>query len=207
MQRIKIDKNIVIDKDFEPFFEYAKDYIIKNNGQLIVKNVKYLREGGRHSGSCDGEQIIIAGKCNKFKQVFVHEFAHFTQAVDQMPLWENGLDTTPFWKWLEKKESKDGIVLWDHLVEIALLERDCELRSLKLIKKFNIPICPKEYAKCANLYLYYYHFCFLKRRWVSNYSKVYESELFAKMPEKIIPKSKLLKIDMDIMKMFEDVLT
>ena len=68
MQRIKIDKNIVIDKDFEPFFEYAKDYIIKNNGQLIVKNVKYLREGGRHSGSCDGEQIIIAGKCNKLNR-------------------------------------------------------------------------------------------------------------------------------------------
>ena len=54
MHCIKIDKNIVIDKDYEPFFEYAKNYIIKNDGQLIIKNVKYLREGGRHSGSCDG---------------------------------------------------------------------------------------------------------------------------------------------------------
>ena len=206
MKNIRIHKDIVFKKDFQPFLEYAKDYITKNDGRLIIRNVKYLSDGGRHSGSCDGKEIIVAGKCSKFMEVFVHEFAHFTQAVDKAPLWENGSDGTHFWNWLAKKESSDGIKLWDELIDIILVERDCELRSLKLIKKFDIPISLKDYTKSANLYLYYYHFCFLKRKWMSNYTDLYKSELFFKMPEKIIPKSKISNIDMNMMKLFEEVL-
>ncbi len=206
MKNIRIHKDIVFEKDFQPFLEYAQDYIIKNNGRLIIKNVKYLSDGGRHSGSCDGKEIIIAGKSTKFMEVFVHEFAHFTQAVDKIPLWVEGSDVTRFWDWLAKEGSNDGIKLWDDLIDVILVERDCELRSLKLIKKFDIPICVKDYTKSANLYLYYYHFCFLKRKWMNNYTEVYGSELISKMPEKIISKSKISNIDMNMMKLFEKVL-
>jgi hypothetical protein len=190
----------LMSKNFLPFFEWSKEFLKKHNKKLTITNSANIRfDGGQCAGWCDGNEMAVASNNSLFEQTYVHEFSHMNQCIEQSPIWKSEYI---FWNHL----SKDKIRLksWHSIFEIIELERDCEKRSLAFSKKWNL-FDNKYYAKCANLYLYYYQYTFLKRKWLSSRT-IYNKMLLSEMPETLIPLDKFKIIDMDLMDTFDQCL-
>lgn len=185
-------------KNFKKFFNWSIDYLGKYDKKVIIVNNKsVVQDGIKCSGWCDDEEIVIARKNPFFQEVFVHEFCHMQQNIQESPYWK---DTSLFWRHLSK--DKVAINSWDSVLDIISLERDCERRAISLSKKWKL-FDNKIYAKRANLYLYYYQYVFLKRKW-TNSTSIYHPYLVDVMPDKILPMSQFKTINMPLMQLFED---
>lgn len=186
-------------KNFAKFKAFAESYCSKRGKKIIIINKKSIAENGaRYGGWCDGKEMVIAGKHKLFEDIFIHEFSHMTQAVEDTQIWrENG----DIWTGLAKKKVK--ILDWPEYIKTIELERDCEKRALKFIKKYQIMNCGI-YAKKANMYLYYYQFVFLNKKW-ENSTSIYDcQEIYDKMPEKLLPMSAFQNINMEIAQIFAE---
>ena len=187
-------------ENFLKFFEWSQDFLKTHNKKsTIVPNKTVWMDGIRVGGWCDGNEMVIAAKNPLFEQVYVHEFSHMQQAIEFSPLWK---DDFLFWELLEKK--KIGIRSWDAVLETIYLEQDCESRALSHSRKWQL-FDNKEYARHANLYLYFYQYLFLKKEWKPSV-KIYHPVLLAEMPEKLLPISAFNTIDMKLISLFEECL-
>jgi hypothetical protein len=98
-------------------------------------------------------QLVVAsnGAYETWLEATVHEYAHFLQWKERMPLW---------WKdncwheWLAGKKKLSRKASWSHLMGSLRLELDCEKRSLELIRKHSLPINEEQYAQAANTIFY-----------------------------------------------------
>lgn len=187
--------------NFIYFFKYAKKYCQKHNKKITLVASKYLKEGSsKFGGWCDGNQITIACKNILFEQTFVHEFSHLTQAVEKSPYWIND---TKIWQPLEK--NKVLLKHWPLFFNVIALERDCEARALRFSKRYDL-FDEKQYAKQANIYLYYYQYVFLKQKWIDS-TGIYDSkDIYDAMPSTLIKSKELKWINMDLMLLFEQEL-
>jgi len=187
-------------KNFKKFFDWSIDYLAKHEKKVVIVNSKSVfQDGIRCSGWCDGNEIVVARKNKLFQEVYVHEFCHMQQNIEDSPYWK---DTSLFWRHLEK--DKIAINSWDSVLDIIHLERDCEKRAIRHSKKWEL-FNNQIYAKTANLYLYYYQYVFLKRKWL-NSTSIYHPFLIQEMPDKIVPLSEFKTINMPLMQLFEDCL-
>ncbi len=180
-------------KEFLKFFDYAVEYLEKHNKKLEIHNVSYLKKEGKCGGYFDGDKIVIAGKSSNFCQIFLHEWSHGNQIVEDSPL----LYKEFYWDRFEIDSFND-------LYNLILIERDCEVRASKTNKKWNL-FDPTEYNKNANAYLHLHHFIFLKKRYISM-PDLHDKKILDLMPDKIVSAQSLKKIDMDIMKVFDSLL-
>lgn len=186
---------------FLVFFNWATDYLLKHKKGLEIKNTRKIRlTNGWCGGWCDGDRIVIAGKNPLFEETFVHEFCHMMQAIEKDPVWTT---SSLFWTYLDKNSI--NINSWDSVFEIIELERNCELRAVELSKKWKL-FDNKLYSQRANVYLFFYHFVFLQKKWV-NSTGIYSSvEIMSKVPKKIVDLEQLQKIDMNLMKIYDEYL-
>lgn len=173
-------------KKFPLFWEEMKQYLETHNKKIEIKNSSYLLNDGKCGGFCDGNRIVVAKKAYFFLETLCHEYCHLQQAVEESPLW-----TEDFWC-LKYKISD-----FNKLYNLLLLERDCELRVLKLNEKWGF-FNPKTYAQRTNTYLFFYHYVFLKRKWRIS-TTVYLPEIVSKMPSEIVSPERLQVIDMPMM--------
>ena len=172
----------------------------KHEKKIIIVNAKSIKmDGVRCGGWCDEEEIVVAFKNPLFEQTYVHEFSHMQQNIQESPYWK---DTSLFWKHLNK--DKIAISSWDSVLEIIALERDCEKRALNHSKKWEI-FDNKDYAKNANLYLHFYQYVFLKRKWIPSPS-IYHPVLAKMMPTELRPLADFKHIDMNLMCLFDECL-
>lgn len=184
--------------NFVRFFKYAKKYCSKHNKKIIVCNQKRLYLNGvKCAGWCDGNEMAIAFKNPLFEEVFVHEFCHMQQAIEKSPLWK---EEFIFWDKLEKK--KINLKNWNDVLEVMLLERDCEARAIKFSKRYGL-FNNTAYAKKANIYLLFYQYVFLKHRWKDSTSIYSNMELYKKVPSKLFSAKQLSHIDMNLMLLFD----
>ena len=186
---------------FLVFFDWAADYLLKHSKGLEIKNARKIRlSDGWCAGWCDGDRIMLAGNSPLFEETFVHEFCHMMQAVEKDPVWTT---SSLFWNYLES--GSININNWDSVTEIIKLERNCELRAVELSKKWKL-FNNNLYSQRANLYLFFYHFVFLKKKWADSTGLYSSVEILRKMPEKIVNLDKLSKIDMNLMKIYNECL-
>ena len=187
-------------EQFAAFFEWSLDYLCEHKKSIKFVNARHVSTGSEKcSGYCDGSEIAAALKNPLFEQVYVHEFSHMMQAVEESPLWNGDYN---FWDLLTLK----GLTIPDYsrVMEVIALERDCEQRSIALSKKWKL-FDNENYAKHANLYLYYYQYLFLTNKWVASTS-IYHPMLLDYMPSKIQSLGSFFKIDMDLMNLFHECL-
>ena len=188
-------------KNFTPFYEWAENYCRKHNKKITIVNKGKLDfEGGQCGGWCDGEEMVSAANSFLFEEVFVHEFSHMMQAVEESEVWE---PENEFWTACAKNKVK--ISSWNDLIRLIALERDCERRALALSKKWNL-FDNSIYTKRANLYLFFYHFVFLRGKWVDSTGLYFSEKLIEMMPEKLVTMDKLAVIDMNLMLVFDECL-
>lgn len=188
-------------KNFRRFFDWSLDYLCEHHKKVQIVNRRHviMNDSQKCSGWCDGSEIVVARKNPLFEQVYVHEFSHMTQAIEESPLWEEEFD---FWNLLYGK----GLLVQDYerVFDVIALERDCEKRSVSFSKKWKL-FDEEQYARQANVYLHYYQYLFLTNKWI-NSTSIYHPLLLQYMPEKIQPLHKFKNIDMDLMRLFYDCL-
>lgn len=149
----------------------------KNNGvRLIVTRYKRILEpgSGYYSGSFAEEPVPtlhIAGKQMFFLDVLVHEYSHMQQWKEQAPCWtQTTVDGVDAWEitngWLAGLEVNQE-TLGEAYKIVIRCERDCDMRAVKTIKKWKLPVNLDLYIRSANAYHYGHHVMRDTRKWIN----------------------------------------
>lgn len=195
-------------RSYSKFCDFTQDYADLHKKKIDLRSVNYLRlNGSKCIGYCDEDGVTIATKNRFSASTYIHEFAHMTQVVENHPLWNTEDIDDKIFPVFNRMEYlfKNGVKDWSAFYNTILLERDCERRTMKLIKGFKLPVNLERYAKRTNVYLFLYQYIYLRRKWV-NSSSIYKPELVSLMPDKIVSPKKLRSIDMDMMEMYDKLL-
>jgi hypothetical protein len=150
-----------------------KDFVVEAIGDLARSGVSIklsntsnidFGEGNYCSGYFSGgedledREFCVAMDSKFSNEVFIHEFSHFKQWKNKKSAWYKvkEKDEIDFWDWISgtKRMSKKRIKIASK--GIRNLEEDCERRSVKLIKKWDMDIDIEDYKRKANSYIYFY---------------------------------------------------
>lgn len=175
-------------------------YLQEHGKTCEIRPSKMLRlEEGFSSGWCDDDRMVIAAKSGKAKWVFVHEFAHMMQNIEQVDCWVN----------YEFKNNEPNWNDWADIQKCLDVEWDAENRVNRLCSEHSF-FTPTEIARYnlnANLYLHFYQFVFIVGEWK------YSGELWKnsqkikrKLPCFLKDREKFEIIDMNMMTEFNQIL-
>jgi len=169
------------------FVDHVKRECRRKGIKFDLRPCKYVKmsESIKCSGWFDTENmaLVVAGKHSMALDVLVHEYGHFTQWDENIPIW-NAADVSMGYvdEWLAGTEVRN-IKKWLGLSRD--LELDNEKRSVALIKKFDLPIDTKEYTRKANAYVQFYNWMYYSRRWCKPTNSPYKnSTVLDAMPDK-----------------------
>lgn len=102
-----------------------------------------------------------------FINTLAHESSHMDQWIDNRYLWDKcSPGYSLFFEWLERNVELKAEQVRETVEDIIRLERDCEIRAIKKLKKYKIPTDFDKYIRKMNCYLYGYLFFLEKRRWI-----------------------------------------
>ena len=136
------------------------------------------------SGYFEGEEKVLVVACGKhldeWMQILVHEFCHMEQwkSDDRWDKWN--VACSKLWGWLDGSVIMNKTQLSKVIDDMVELEKDCEMRAVEKIKKWELPINVQDYVQKANTYLYSYAVIpYIKRFPTGIY---YDRELVEMMP-------------------------
>lgn len=124
-------------------------------------------------------QLVVAtGKpIKEWLPIFVHESCHLDQWIKNPKLFSSDVNLDD---WLAGKRTKNT----DIKKEVAAskrLELNCEKRTVKKILKYNLPINVDEYIQKSNLYIHFYNWVYINRKWVAKGKTLYDKRLYSMM--------------------------
>ena len=156
-----------------------------------------------NSARCEGyfstspsKEIRVATNNVGWLDILAHEYCHFLQWLDKP---QNIL----------KIEDTAGIIVHnisigympirygpkridDAFMKIAEMERDCERRTVQIIKKWELPINKDLYIRRANLYIYLHHMWKLHRTLKTRFNPNTSRRILSSMPKTFKAKSHLI---------------
>lgn len=163
---------------------FQEEFIAATTAEMEAKGVR-IRLQDQEQIDCDGFPVsgyfdedepafaVAMGGTNTqlVMSVYVHEYSHFRQWVEDAPAWNAKLQKNVcpqgvFDAWLAHAvelipEQNDAA-----LKLLVALERDCEERALAVVMENpRLDIDPTWYIRSANLYLMYYGVVKRTRRW------------------------------------------
>lgn len=160
------------DKNVQDFLDLVHSSLKKMKFKLVLTIDNLFVGKNAVSGYFDevDKVIKISVLDEDFLEVLVHEFCHFLQFSEAEPKYtrlflneDNMLNE--MWDWLDgdvEFVTKRKNLIFNSVID---MERDCEKRSVEMIKKYSLPIDLKEYQENAILYLYYYTYAKKYRTW------------------------------------------
>jgi hypothetical protein len=159
---------MALNKNVTAFINHVKGHCKEVGIKYDVRPVKYLVLSGniRCSGYFCEEtmKLVVAGKSKDWLGILVHEYAHLTQWQDKSTnIWKTGsTGVTNLDDWLggKKIRSVKKAIEWSRDLEL-----DNEKRSVKLIKKWKLPVDLNDYIKKANAYIQFYNYMRYSKRW------------------------------------------
>jgi hypothetical protein len=187
------------------FIKFVKQECKKHNIKCVLKNTKNVKldDGSQCAGYFDEKNLVVAMNHPGAIQILVHEYCHLTQWAEQCDIWVK----------CDKNKSHDKLDKWlagekvrDIKKAISLcrdLELDNEKRSVKIIKKFNLPIDIDMYIKKANAYVQFYNYLMVSRKWCESKNSPSSNKYVIKlMPSKFSMDYK--KLSKKVLKVFEE---
>lgn len=168
-------------KPFEDFLDLVKKECKENKIKCDLRNVSYLKEGNiKCSGWFDSEKkvLAVAMKNSESKMILAHEYCHMKQWQEGYKLWDaagESLDIID--RWLDGKDFQN---IKKHIGIARDLELDNEIRTSKLIKKYDLGITPSLYIKKSNAYVLFYNWMLVSRRWSRPKNAPYKNERILK---------------------------
>lgn len=183
------------------FLNYVRLECKKHGVKLRLSPYKRVKAHGYCAGYfCSSiPEIAVARKNKDFWSILVHEFCHMQQWIEQVPEWVESKTTGGYeaWELMEGYLSGTDYPQQDIDEAFAIIikcERDCDMRTVKMVKKYNLPIDVSMLIKQSNAYHWFYHIVKEKRKWYGKtpiYSKKKVLELcpdnFRTNPSKGIP--------------------
>ncbi len=178
-------------KNDKAFIQFVKDECKRLGVKNHIKYVKFVKISPsiRCSGYFDSEDpdkgAILACAMGKSDglEILVHEYCHLTQWQDGYKLWKEAGKALPIIdKWLEGNYVRP--VTLDNAFEVAIeLERNNEMRSVRVINEWGLSIDVPTYIKKANTYLMFYNWMRKTRKWSKPNNQPYHNKrLIAAMP-------------------------
>jgi len=170
----------------EAFIGLALADCVRNNVSVKILQKKSIQKCG--GWFCSNPlEMVCAYKARLGFEILIHEYNHFLQWKDDNEFWVRcGGNDGDFHTWLMddsfKLSKKKVDICYNQAVE---LERDCEIRSIQMIKDYALDVDVEKYTKEANAYLYVYHECKKLREW--NPYPIYTPKILEKMPNVILP--------------------
>ena len=113
---------------------------------------------------CDEQLILVTGRTYKARR-FLGPLSRLGSLVQirDVRVWKQAEKSLGIvWEWLDGENHRN---ITKHISVARDLELDNEKRSVKLIKKFKLPIDVKLYIKKANAYVLFYNYMLITRRW------------------------------------------
>jgi len=168
------------------FVQMARKHLKEHECRLVWGRGKSVNcSGCRASGYFDedGKQIRVARNNKLWFEVFIHEYCHFRQWIEKSPVYrKTDNSTTIIDNWFNGKTYKNRII--DKAFEsVREMERDCEMRSIKLIKKYNLPVNVDRYIRAANCYIYAHFFMREYRKfWPFEADMMQATSILSEMP-------------------------
>jgi hypothetical protein len=168
----------MIPQEAQEFLNRVKADCKKHKFKLSLRKTKYVMAGKgiKCGGYFDSENrmLVVATNRPDWLELFVHEYAHMTQWMENCPAWkytENITDEIDRWLSGENVPNIEQII-----VSTRALELDNEKRSVELIKRFNLPVDLSHYVQKANGYIYFYTWIMTTRRWAKPGNSPYSNE-------------------------------
>jgi hypothetical protein len=127
---------------------------------------------------------------NEWLSVFAHEYGHFLQNKDEESGKKLDYDIVTddelelFDSWLVGRKNLEKQRLTKLRKKIQRMEADCEIRTISLIKKYDLPIDIPDYIRGSNAYLIFYNFVEKYRTWCKKSPSII-TEIKDLMPNKI----------------------
>ncbi len=178
-------------KDFVALVK--KDCRHHNIEFFVPKTQKIWELGCYLTGYFDGFKLAVAGGISekRFMQTLAHEYCHMQQYLDKAPVWTNAIKSK-FADWIVKKRgvSLSGESLNKAYLADALVELDCERRTLDMIDALDLPLDHDEYAKSANAYVWSFAWQRDKRAWFKR-APHRIPQICAKLPTELITNKQL----------------
>lgn len=154
-----------IPEEFKPFMASVKRQCKAYGIELVLSPSKTVVLTDDFSQDCSGyfcdrdkALVVACGKpFNEWFEILIHEFCHMEQWKndDRWTKWGTACEKT--WDWVSGSIMLNKTQLANIMDDMVELEKDCELRAVEKIKKWNLPINMTRYIKKANVYLYSYH--------------------------------------------------
>lgn len=166
------------------FVRFVKNHLADYGMKLVIGRGKTVNtDGFRCSGffNEDLKVIKVAGKAENFLAILVHEYCHFLQYLNNSKIYEKShragyvVDN-----WLKGKNFDTKLVKRSFFL-VRAMERDCEKRAVKVIKKFKLKIDEKLYTKKAHCYIYSHFLMERKRKFDSYIKNPYKSQTVLKI--------------------------
>jgi len=121
-------------------------------------------------------------------EYFIHEYCHFKQWKEQSEVFKNGqANWLLFDLFLNNKFDRFTKA---QLLTIQKLELDCDSKVLEEVRKYNLPIDTRKYAKESNSYIYSYNIIYELRKF-SEIVDFTDKELLKYMPSRQISADKI----------------
>lgn len=170
------------------FRKFVKNELSEYGMKLIFgKGQEVNVNGFRTSGYFDEKQIRVAKNCSDWLSVLVHEYSHFLQwkykasEYDDMKI--NGMDSLSIIDdWINGVDFRPS-TLKKAFIKTRRMEKNCEMLSLMLIRKHELPVSHDKFIRQANCHIYYYHMM-EKTRKRSIHNEMFYSRAITKMMPK-----------------------
>ncbi len=207
-------KLVTYNKNIDRFITDLQRRCKKYKITFLISGLDYVKWGDNKSNGFfnpeTSEMAISIGKpVEKWLNTLVHESCHFDQWVQNCKEWRDMMAYKPdactqlfeYWVDGEKKITKE------HAIKIAGIMRDLELdnerRTIEKIKKYNLPINIKEYAKGAGAYVMFYNYIGKYKKWYKIGKEPYNNKKIRRlMPTNLY--GKYDKLTLKLEKLFKE---
>lgn len=168
------------------------------DSHITIKLLAKKSFSGGYSGTFDGlnKEVVLAYLNKDSIQTLAHEYCHFLQWKKYKKFWKKyGGNDGSLEEWLNGKEfTKHKITRF--IKNTIRIERDCEKKTVALLKKYKIKFDEKKYIQQSNVYILSYWYIKEYRKWPSK--KIYHPSFYEKLPDSFLPLSFYLKgVDKD----------
>lgn len=154
-------------RKFKKFLSFVKEECEKHEVTIDFVEDDYILDddGLKFGGYFDPENKVLAFAINQkeSKEVLVHEYAHMTQWIDKIPLWDLAINSLEIMHdWLNGIEVPN---IETHLKNIRDLELDNEKRTVNLMIQWDLGVRIDKYIRKSNAYIMFYNYLLMSRKW------------------------------------------